>query len=380
MTDRTHADLEAKLVQWQAMNTTGGAEADALLREIMIAAKALAGTDPLAEARKALAGLEDGKAETIRAALESIDVPAEAVAARVNNDWKQPGPVTEWLVQGWLPKGRIALFSGEGGQGKSKLALMLAAGMAGKPEDPNWLVSGPKLASHGAVVFATWEDSRDDIRWRLCDWPRAQKDNRRTTLPALLGDRLTVMDCARAGPAWAPREDGSRHTSTLGVLTPTGAAIRAEAEAREARLLVLDPLAAAFACNENDRGIVRSFMADWDGWARATGCTVLLIAHPPKSEAEYSGSTDWYGAARAVWTLGLKDLPKKEGQKREGKATQFACVKSNYGKKPDPLQLDNWKWWFASAWGQEMRNGKPEGRSAGKDDDDMYGDDMYRGW
>ena len=46
-------------------------------------------------------------------------------------------------------------------------------------------------------------------------------------------------------------------------------------------------------------------MASWDAWARDTGCTVLLIAHPPKTDAAYSGSTDWHAAARAVWTLSL---------------------------------------------------------------------------
>ena len=35
--------------------------------------------------------------------------------------------------------------------------------------------------------------------------------------------------------------------------------------------------------NENDRGMVRKFMSSWDAWARKTGCTVLIISHPAKS-------------------------------------------------------------------------------------------------
>lgn len=293
---------------------------------------------------------EADPAEAERILRERFLVAAPAPA--VSTDWQAPGRATPWLIEHWLPAGRVALLSGEGGRGKSKLVLMLAAAMA-RRDGAEWLAGGPELApgAGGPVVFASWEDSRDDIRLRLCDWPAARpepEETYRNTFPRLLGDRLAVMDCARAGPAWAPEATGSRHTSTMGTLTPTGAAIRAEAERREARLLVLDPLAGAFACNENDRGIVRAFMADWDGWARATGCTVLLIAHPPKSGADYSGSTDWHAAARAVWTLGLVDLP-GDG----GKATQLACLKTSYAARPDPLELDSWKWWEASPWPKE---------------------------
>ena len=378
MTGQEQIGLVTMLARWQQLNATGGPEADALLREMMIAGKAGPVTDPLSPAREVLAGLkgENRTEDGIKRALAEIKVPAEIVPPTIKDDWEEPGQATGWLIKGWLPKGRVVLFAGEGGQGKSKLALMLAAGLAGQPEEAAWLPGGPGLVDHGPVVFATWEDSRDDVRWRLCDWPRAQGGDFRKTLPALLGNRLTVMDCARAGPAWAPRADGSRHTSTLGELTPTGQAIRADAERREARLLVLDPLAAAFACNENDRGIVRAFMADWDGWARAAGCTVLLVAHPPKSGAKYSGSTDWHGAARAVWTLGLEKRSKKgEGRERAGRATQLACRKTNYGRKPAALELTNWRWWEASAWEKRDASGDRQ-----PDHGNTADDDMYSGW
>ena len=120
----------------------------------------------------------------------------------------------------------------------------------------------------------------------------------------------------------------------------------------EAGLLIVDPLAAAYACNENDRGLVRAFMASWDAWARDTGCTVLLIAHPPKTDAAYSGSTDWHAAARAVWTLrlydtGTGDATGKGGGKREpATAPRLQCLKSSYGLPPEPQWLErngNWR-------------------------------------
>ena len=330
--------------------------------------KPLAANPDLATMARAMEEPDDAKAWSILSPI--LDMAEEATPPAVSRDWTAPGKPTSWLVDGWLPAGRVALLSGEGGRGKSKLAIMLAAGIAGEPHDPEWLAGGPDATRHGPVVFATWEDSRDDIRLRLCDWPAAQTGNRSDTLPALLGDRLTVMDCARSGPAWAPGPDGSRHTSTMGELTATGAAIRTEAEERKAQLLVLDPLAAAFACNENDRGIVRAFMSDWDGWARAISCTVLLIAHPPKSGADYSGSTDWHAASRAVWTLGLE----KYSNGNESEGTMLECIKSSYGKKPAPLELTNWKWWKASPWpaAQASNNRKRDTKTGSETDGPPY--------
>ncbi|MCY4590778.1 MAG: AAA family ATPase [Alphaproteobacteria bacterium] len=293
----------------------------------------------------ALADAWTGLPPEARSAALLGELPDQAPELYIHDDWAEPGKQPEWLIENWLPAGRICLFAGEGGRGKSRLALMLAAGMASVARDRDWLPGGPELSRHGTVVFATWEETRDSIRRRLCDWPPARTGDFRETLPALLENRLAVIDCVRAGSAWGPREDGSRRGPTLGELTPTGRALRAEAERREASLLIIDPLAAAFALNENDRGAVRGFMSDWDAWARSTQCTVLLISHPPKSRDAYSGSTDWYGASRAVWTMGLKELPDKSGQ-----AVRLECIKVNEGRKPEPLLLEDWHWWTASPW------------------------------
>ena len=259
----------------------------------------------------------------------------------ITDDWARPGKGPEFLVSDWLPAGRVTLFSGKGGSGKSKLALQLAAAVAANKE---WMHNGPQVRKSGTVVYVSWEDGRDDLRYRLNDWPAIDGGDPRKVLPKLLGDRLVLLDCARSGPAWGPTH--GQHVSTTGQLLPAGEYIRHEAQLRGARLLVLDPLAAAFACNENDRALVRRFMSDLDGWARSVGCSVLVVSHPPKSAvAEYSGSTDWHSSARAVWTMGLEQLPDDEGT-----ATKLEMTKSNSGRKPEPLRLDDWKWWKASPW------------------------------
>ena len=278
----------------------------------------------------------------------------DAIFAPQQNDyWREAGPKIDWVVDGWLPGGRVSLLTGKGGGGKSKLALMLAAQLAMNTETHSgearlWMEGGPTLGRPGRVVFASWEDDRATMRWRLCDWPHAVPVSKRgrhfdasDTLPHLLGDRLVFRDLAGHGPLWSldPNNNGSRHT-TIGDLTPLGRQLRDDAAS--ANLLIVDPLAGAFACNENDRGQVRTFMASWDAWARETGCAVLFIAHPAKADsgesAEYSGSTDWFGAARAVLTL---------GRKSDDKTTRFQCIKNNYGALPKPLRLDHWEWWKA---------------------------------
>ena len=163
-------------------------------------------------------------------------------------------------------------------------------------------------------------------------------------------------DMAGHGPLWAPTQDGSRHTSTMGELTGTGHALRRDCARLHATLLVVDPLAAAYACNENDRGLVRAFMSDWDGWTRRIGCTVLLVAHPSKASPEYSGSTDWHAAARAVWTLGKEEAA-------SGPETKLACLKTNYSRPPDPLRLHNWEWWTAHPWEAPQRRPKTDNES-----------------
>ena len=115
---------------------------------------------------------------------------------------------------------------------------------------------------------------------------------------------------------------------------------------------MIDPTAGAYALNENDRALVRGFLSHWDLWARATGCSVLLISHPPKSDADYSGSTDWHAASRAVWTLGVAETGTGEqsGEGRRAKRTpapapRLRCVKSSYSRRPGEHWLAGYPAW-----------------------------------
>ena len=65
-------------------------------------------------------------------------------------DWTAETGPRQWLVEGWLPAGRVALLSGQGGVGKSRLALQLALALVERRK--NWLPDGPDLVDSGPAV------------------------------------------------------------------------------------------------------------------------------------------------------------------------------------------------------------------------------------
>lgn len=277
-----------------------------------------------------------------------IDDPADALDA-TDEHAPNPPPVT-WAIKGWMPDATISVLSGAGGAGKSRIALQLAVAVADGSE--TWLDSGsgaarltglqaPAVQLQGPVVFAAWETRRVAFANRLAaicgqDSERAQRMER-------LKGRLHYVNMRPAGGLWgaAPRE----HTSTAGGWLAGGDALRRYVTRVDARLLIIDPVAAAFVQNENDRALVRAFLSALDQWAEDSGCAVLLISHPPKSEHAQSGSTDWRNGVQAVWTLGpamVKQTPTEGGKARLTADPDVRCLavdKLNEGRTPDPVYL-----------------------------------------
>ena len=229
----------------------------------------------------------------LRGTLEMLTRAVEMATPLRTATWghTQPEP-RQWLIDERLPAGRVALLTGEGGAGKSRLALQLAAGVASGGENQEW-ISGPPGAMRlgvavpddGAnVVFASWEDEPEEFYRRL---HQISGNAAPWVTPDRL-ERLRMVNLVGEGPVWAPPQ--GRHISTMAELTVTGERLRRLCEQENARLLVLDPLAAAYASDENARGLVRAFVSHWDAWGQANNCAVLMLAHPPKSAGiNYAG-------------------------------------------------------------------------------------------
>ena len=207
----------------------------------------------------------------------------------------------EWLIENWLPANCVAMLTGDGGVGKSRLALQLAWALSG---DGQWLGEAGQMPPSGAdysmgfeplgpkkVVYATWEDSPAQIRGRLYWLEHSDKVGN--------GQNFKIADMRSRGHLWAQTE-----RSPIPGLTPAGEELRLSAEQNDASLLVIDTLGVANGASEIDRAQVGAFFAHWAAWADESDCTVLLIAHPPKTPGvAYSGSTGMLGGVRAMWNI-----------------------------------------------------------------------------
>ena len=114
----------------------------------------------------------------------------------------RPVPARQWLVHGLVPMKTVTLFGGDGGTGKSLLALQLAVSAA---TGRAWLnMAVPK----GRALFLSAEDDDDELHMRLADISRAMRlrlaDLDGLTLRSLAGEdallavetRISLMQTA----------------------------------------------------------------------------------------------------------------------------------------------------------------------------------------
>ncbi|MCY4005776.1 MAG: AAA family ATPase [Rhodobacteraceae bacterium] len=266
--------------------------------------------------------------------------------------WERTPPARrDWLIPGWIPRGRLTSLYGAGGAGKSRLALQLAASLmhGGSPlaitpgtsdaDLADLRSSGMGKMQEGGlrVLWLSWEDETAEFlrRWRMA-WQAGA-----VTVEYPDPARLSLVDMREiGGPLWAP--EGNGHISNRATWTAAG--MRFLSSLKGHALAVVDPLAAAFASSENDRALVRQFAATIDGAAETANCTVLLIGHPPKAiAAGYSGSTDWRNAVRAMLALETSPetgylLDADEGSEKAA-AWRLRLDKSSYAHEGEQVWL-----------------------------------------
>ena len=303
---------------------------------------ALPDAHALRSARAAVAAYQDARSvERLDAALDALTTADADEAARLlldaltpnalampewvsawpneGDDWQR----TSWLIRQWIPAGRVSLLVADGGAGKTRLALQIAAAVAtGRPNaflGLHSLTLEPDYQTPAPVVWTTWETAPGDFQHRL----RAAHG-----IALDLSELAGWLHYLRAtAPAWGVREGA--HMATRGGALPLGVELLDYAERAGARLVVLDPLAGAFAGNENDRAVVRAFSTWLSLWAERTGCAILILAHPPKTAAAFSGSTDWRNGAQSLLTL----------KTCAGEGCELVIMESdklNEGKTPEP--------------------------------------------
>jgi len=190
----------------------------------------------------------------------------------------QPEPV-DWLWEPYIPRGAITLIQGDGGTGKTTMALAIAAAVSRGDVLPGGASSTLANTEPAAVIVQNAEDSYT-----------------RTIRPRL---EQSGADC---GMIEVIDEDEKALSLSDGRIED--AIIRTNA-----KLLIIDPVQAYFGGkNMNSASGVRPLMKQLGAVTARHGCAVLLVGHLHKKagQAQYRGlgSIDIYAAARSVLTVG----------------------------------------------------------------------------
>ncbi|MDE0632522.1 MAG: AAA family ATPase [Caldilineaceae bacterium] len=321
-------------------------QARAVLQAALPAAPAIDAAPAGADIAESLRSDSQAEREQAGSKIQKLLNPDPLLTSVLTDHSPDPPPLS-WLVKDWMPDATLSVLTGAGGAGKSRIALQLAVAVATGAKQFIRTASGaamlsgpqaPQLLAAGPVVFAAWET-------RLLAWQNrlaavcGQGADRAQRVQRLSG-RLHYVNMRPAGGLWGA-EQGA-HTSTTGSWLEGGHALLNYAAAAHARLLVVDPLAAAFVQNENDRALVRAFLSALDQWAEDHSCAVLIISHPPKGDSAQSGSTDWRNGVQAVWTLETALVNDSEGKRPRpapGGQRVLQVDKLNEGAIPPPVYL-----------------------------------------
>jgi RecA-family ATPase len=225
-------------------------------------------------------------------------------------------PARAWHVPGIIPGRTVTLQSGDGGTGKSTLALQLA--VATVAETP-WL---GQQARGGRVLYLSAEDDTDEVHRRL----DAITLHYQIGFERLAG--LRVWDLANVDALLATGAPGKP-------LEPTAlwSDVQGVARAWRPSLIVLDSSADVFGGGENERAQVRRFVGMLRHLALETDAAVVLLSHPSltgmASGSGLSGSTAWNNSVRSrLYFTAPRD---EDGTTNSPDIRSLSLRKSNYG-------------------------------------------------
>jgi RecA-family ATPase len=236
-----------------------------------------------------------------------------------------PVPPRQWMVEHWLPLLSTTYLTGLGATGKSLLTQQLATCVA-----RNIKFLGIEVR-HCKAAYITCEDDLDELH------------RRQDAINAILGvtwadlkGRLLLRSLkGEQGVEFATFDNSNVMTVTSRYRTIRNTLIQFGVE-----FSVFDNVAHLFAGNENIRGQVAQFCGLMDRIAMDTGGASLLLGHPNKAGAEFSGSTAWENQVRS--RIYLK-RPEDDGYV-DPDARILSRSKPNYAQKGEEVAFI-WKDW-----------------------------------
>lgn len=237
----------------------------------------------------------------------------------------KPVPPREWHVEGLVPARTVTLLNGDGGTGKSLLALQLAAATT---QGGFWAGYAVK---QGPALYLSAEDDEDELHRRLADIAQAAN-----VALADLGD-LSVKALAGKDAILATPQGKSNVLKWTAQLVELERNIRAIKPA----IYIIDTLADVFGGEENNRAQARQFISFLRGLCINYSTTALVLAHPSlagmASGSGSSGSTAWSNSVRS--RLYLDRVKSSDGEEGDPDTRALKTMKSNYGPVGGEIRL-----------------------------------------
>jgi RecA-family ATPase len=233
----------------------------------------------------------------------------------------KPMPERAWLVPDWIPSRQVTLLSGDGGVGKSLLAMQLQIAAAAHCQ---WL-GLPVVPGRSLGIYA--EDEQDELHRRLC------------ALAELMG--VDIADLSSMAWRSAVADDADLiQPDANGTVRPTAYFHRLEQQALAfgARFVILDAVTNFYGADEVRRRQVNAFLRFLRQLAIQIDGSVVLLAHPSlaglASGSGLSGSTHWNNAVRSRLYF-----TRTTGDDADPDERELTRLKANYAGAGDVLRL-----------------------------------------
>ena len=176
-----------------------------------------------------------------------------------------PAQQVHWLWPGRIARGKVTVFAGHPGVGKSQLALAIAAIAAIVTSGGCWPVDGFRAERGSAVMLSAEDDAADTIR------PRLEAAGADLT-------RCHIIDGVR------DRGGGREMVREFSILDDLPKLATALALVGDAALVIIDPITAYLGAMDSHRNAeVRAALAPLAQLAAKHGVAVLAISHLRKT-------------------------------------------------------------------------------------------------
>lgn len=263
-----------------------------------------------------------GKTDSVDS-LEQREKPARLV--RASDFAAQEKPERQFLVPDLVPHRNVTLLAGDGGTGKSLLAMQLAIATVA---ERRWI--GQHVLLHGPVLYFSAEDDEDETHIRvkeICAADGLDVETLRDLHIALMAGEDAVLAVEHVKGAVVRR-------------TPLFAKLRSWLANIRPALLVLDNLVDVFGGDQNTPALAKQFIGMIRGLAIEFDCAVVILSHPSlsgmSSGSGTAGTTAWSNSVRS--RLYLRRCNEKDEVEIDPSRRILESKKANYA--PTGTQID----------------------------------------